>query len=145
MTSFTSPLVIPPKIEDLTIAYLTPYMGGVPLVTKLPKPPLLAGTIGGTLRVEAGGGSLANYTQWDMTVLLHAYHPDETAANDIANQAVSLMAVARGQTVNGFYIVTVEHAAAPYRHPDPDVILPRYFATATWRVAGMPWTPPPPP
>jgi hypothetical protein len=55
------------------------------------------------------------------------------------------MAVARGQTINGFYVVTVEDAAAPHRQTDPDVSLPRYFATATWRVAGQPWTPTPTP
>ena len=77
-----------------------------------------------------------------MTVLLHAYHPDESAANDIANEACSLMAVARGQTISGFYVVTVESVGTPQRQTDPEVILPRYFATATWRVAGQPWNPP---
>jgi hypothetical protein len=143
MTSFVGgPLLLPPKIEDLAISYLTPYMS-VPIVTKLPKPAALANTVTGILRVEAAPGTQANKFHWDMTVLLHGYHPDETQANDIANQACSLMAVARGQTIDGFYIVTVESVGTPQRQTDPDVILPRYFATATWRVAGMPWTPAP--
>ena len=52
MTSFVGgPLLLPPKIEDLTISYLTPYMT-VPIVTRLPKPAALANTVG---RHSAGG------------------------------------------------------------------------------------------
>jgi hypothetical protein len=56
-------------------------------------------------------------------------------------QAVSLMAAAIGVTVSGWYVVTVEGVSAPARQTDPEVIWPRYFATATWRVAAQPWTP----
>ena len=144
MTTFVGgPLLRPPPMEELAIAYLGPYLS-VPVVTKLPKPAALANTVDGILRVEAGGGTWANKFHWDMTILMHAYHPDEAQANSIADDACSLMAVARGQTINGFFVVTVEHVSAGARQSDPDVNLPRYFATATWRVAGQPWTPPGP-
>lgn len=139
------PLLIAPKIEVLVISYLTPYLTPTPVATRMPQPDKQADTINGLLRVEAAGGVKVNYWHYDMTVLLHAYHPDEDAANGIANQAVSLMSVARGQTINNFYIVTVENADVPKRQTDPDVILPRYLSTVTWRVAGQPWTAPAPP
>jgi hypothetical protein len=144
MTSFVptgGPLLLPPAIEDITITYLRPLLAPIPVGTRLPQPDQSADTINGFLRVESGGGTQANKTQWDLTVLLHGYSPDETTANDIANRAVSLMAVGRGQTLDGFYVVTVENAGVPARQTDPDVNLPRYFALVTWRMTGMPWTP----
>lgn len=145
MTTFAGgPLLLPPKMEVITRTYLTPLLGW-PVVTKVPKPDPTAATIGGLLRVEAAGGTRVppwNF-QFDMTVLLHGYSPDEDEANDIANKACALMAVGRGQTINGFYIITVEDVGMPHRQTDPDVNLPRYMGTATWRVAGQPWTPTP--
>lgn len=136
------PLLLPPSIEELVIAYLKPWMA-VPVVTRVPKPNASDATIGGLLRVEAAGGTTPNLVQFDMTVLLHGYSPDEDEADLIARKACSLMNVGRGQTINGFYVVTVEGVGWPHRYTDPDVNLPRYMGTATWRVAGQPWTPTP--
>jgi hypothetical protein len=142
VTSFVGdPPLLPPSIELLTVAWLAPFLAPVPVSTRMPKPGALQDTVTGLLRVEAGGGHQANKTQFNVTAHLSAYHPDEDQADLLARQACDLMRIARGQTINGYYVVTVEDVDMPYRQTDPDVILPRYFATATWRVTGVPWTP----
>jgi hypothetical protein len=107
----------------------------------LPEPADDADTTTGVLRVEAGGGSRPNRFQWDLQCLLHGYSPDEDEANDIADRALALMNAARGQKINGFTVVGVMSASPAQRRTDPDVILPRYLSSVTWRVAGQPWTP----
>ena len=144
MTLFVDPVLLPPKIEVLARAYLLPLMG-VPIVTRVDNPSALTDSTADVLRVEAGGGTKPNRFQYDMTCLLHGYSPDEDQANDIADKAVALMSAARGQTVSdgtsNWYVVGVMDAGVAQRRTDPDVILPRYFATVTWRMAGQPWTP----
>lgn len=135
------PIVLPPLIEDIAIAYMLPLMSSVPIVTRLPNPADAADTVNGVLRVEAGGGYKHDRFQYDMQLLLHGYSPDETQANLIANQAVALMSGARGQTINGWFVTGVMNVVTAHRLTDPDVNLPRYRAMVTWRVAGQQWNP----
>ena len=139
------PILLPPKIEVLARAFLLTPMSPTPIMTRLPNPDSSADTVNGALRVEAGGGTKANRFQYDMQCLLHGYSPDEDQANDIADKAVGLMSAARGQTVNdgttNWYVVSIPAVGVAQRRTDPDVILPRYLATVTWRMAGQPWTP----
>lgn len=135
------PVLLPPRIEDLAILYLAPFLDPVPVATRLPNPDDDADTVNGFLRVEAGGGAAPDMFQYDMTCLLHGYSPDESQANDIANLATALMGAADGNTVGGFYITATPNVSVPQRRTDPDVILPRYLAMVTWRVAGQPWNP----
>ena len=44
-------------------------------------------------------------------------------------------------TVSNWYVVGVMNTVVAHRLTDPDVILPRYRAMVTWRVAGQPWNP----
>jgi hypothetical protein len=53
-----------------------------------------------------------------------------------------LMGAARGQTINGWYVVGVMTVIPPTRLTDPNVNLPRFRSAVTWRVAGQLWTPP---
>ena len=135
------PILLPPDIESLAIAYLAPGLAPSPVVTKLPGPAALADTTGAILRVEYGGGFKPNQFQYDVQCILHGYSPDEIQASLIASRAVALMSAARGKSVNGWYVVGVPNVVAPMRLSDPDVILPRYRAMVTWRVAGQPWNP----
>lgn len=141
--TFTSvdPVVLPPDIEALTIDFLSPVLSPTPVATRLPSPSADADTVNGFLRVEDGGGSKPNRFQWDTQLILHGYSPDENQASLIARRAVALMSAARGQTIDGWYVVGVMGVVATHRLSDPDVILPRYRATVTWRVAGQPWNP----
>jgi hypothetical protein len=93
------------------------------------------------VRVEYGGGTKPNRFQWDVQAILSGYSPNEIQASLLASQAVALMSAARGQTVAGWYVVGVMGVVAPHRLTDPDVILPRYRAAVTWRVAGQQWNP----
>lgn len=145
------PVLLPPKIEVLAISYLAGTLAPTLVVTKLPEPiadaePITqTGSPAGILRVEAAGGFKSNRFQYDMQCLLHGYSSDEDTANYIANQAIALMSAGRGQTVSdtisNWYVVGVMNTVVAHRLTDPDVILPRYRAMVTWRVAGQPWNP----
>jgi hypothetical protein len=135
------PIVLPPDIEALALDFLGPNLSPTPVATRLPSPTNDADTVNGFLRVEYGGGSKPNRFQYDVQCILHGYSPNEIQASLAASQAVALMSAARGQTVNGWYVVGVSGVVAPHRLTDPDVILPRYRASVTWRVAGQQWNP----
>lgn len=139
------PVLLPPDIEILGINYLNAGLSPTPIATRMPTPDVTADTVNGFLRLEYGGGSRPNRFQWDVQCILHGYSPNEIQASLIARQAVALMAAARGQSVsdgtNNWYVVGVMGVVAPHRLTDPDVILPRYRASVTWRVAGQQWNP----
>ena len=136
---FVDPAVIPADIEWLAIYFLTPYMGSTPIGTKLPNPPFNADTIpNGFLRVEFGGGSKANVTEWNLTTILHGYSPNEIEASQICRTATAWMAAARGQSISGWSVTGVPNCVAPHRLSDPNVIgLVRYRSMVTWRVPGQ--------
>lgn len=135
------PILLPPDIEALAFDFLAPNLSPTPVATRLPTPDVDADTVNGFLRLEYGGGSKPNRFQYDVQCILHGYSPDETQASLVAARAVALMAAGRGQTISGWYVVGVMGVVAPHRLTDPDVILPRYRASVTWRVAGQPWNP----
>src|SRR5574338_24166 len=99
------PILLPPEIEELAVAYLTDALDPYPVATKLPEQFTDSDVEAGMLRVEAGGGTRPNRFQFDVTCLLHGYSRDENVANELANKAVALMAAGRGQTVGGWYVV----------------------------------------
>lgn len=145
MTLFVDPVVLPPDLETLGINYLSPTLSPTPVATRLPSPTQDADTVNGFVRLELGGGSKPNRFQYDMQLIGHAYSPNEITADHIANQAVALLSAARGQTISdgttNWYVVGVMGVVAPHRLTDPDVILPRYRFSVTWRVAGQQWNP----
>ena len=135
------PIVLPPDIEALAVSFLSPVLSPTPVTTRLPSPSTDADTVNGMVRVEYGGGTKPNRFQWDLQCIMSGYSPNEIQASLLASQAVAVMSAARGQTVNGWYVVGVMGVVAPHRLTDPDVILPRYRASVTWRVAGQQWNP----
>src|SRR5271156_3408222 len=80
---FVDPVLEPGDIEWMGMYYLAQYMGTVPIATRLPNPANDADTINGFLRLEAGGGSCPNAFEYDMTLLLHGYSPNEVQASQI--------------------------------------------------------------
>lgn len=144
-TQWVDPVVFSPNIETLAINFLSQYLTPTPVATRLPTPSSDADTINGFLRVESGGGSKPNRFQYDIQCIMHGYSPDEIQAEGTADKAVGFMSAARGQTVsdgtNDWFVVGVMGVVVPLRLTDPDVILPRYRASVTWRVAGQQWNP----
>lgn len=134
---FVDPAMESADIEWLTIYYLTPLMGAVTIATRLPNPGLQADTINGFLRIEAAGGTKANFTEYNLAVILHAYAPDEIVASHIGRTATAWMASARGQTVAGWGVTEVSNVVASHKLGDPNVAgLTRYRSMVTWRVPG---------
>lgn len=138
---FVDPVLLPPDIESLARAYLLNDLAPTPIATRLPSPSKDADTVNGFLRLEYGGGSKPNRFHYDVQCIMHAYNPNEIQAKLLAAQAVALMGAGRGQTVNGWYVVGVMGVVAPHRLTDPDVNLPRFRSSVTWRVAGQQWNP----
>lgn len=142
---FVDPVVLPPDLETLVINYLETALTPTPVATRLPSPTADSDTVNGFLRVEYGGGGKPNRFQWDVQAIIHGYSPDEIQASQIARQAIALLSSARGQTISDgsldWFVVGVMGVVAPHRLSDPDVILPRYRASVTWRVAGQQWNP----
>jgi hypothetical protein len=92
------------------------------------------------VRVEAGGGPKINLTQYNQTLLLHTYVPDEFEVQGakIAQDVTAYVSAVGGQTIYGYQIVCVPRSTAPQRRTDPRVNLLRYMSTVTWTVAGQP-------
>ena len=77
------PVVQPGDIETLALYYLQPVLSPTPCATRLPQPNAHDDTVSGFLRVEAAGGGKANYLEYDLNVILHAYSPVEMQAANI--------------------------------------------------------------
>ena len=139
---FIYPVVTPGDIEYLVTFFLTPYLSPTPVATRLPDDSDPGDTVNGFLRVEAGGGAKKNYTEYNQTVLLHTYVPDEFEVQgaEIANSAISYMGAATGLTVAGWYITDVPHMSTVQRRTDPNINLLRYMSWVTWTVVGQPPT-----
>lgn len=135
---FVDPAMEPADIEWLSIYYLTPLMDpAVPIATRLPNPAPGADTINGFLRIEAAGGTKANFVEYNLAVILHAYAPDEIVASQIGRTATAWMASARGQSVAGWSVTDVCNVVASHKLGDPNVAgLTRYRSMVTWRVPG---------
>ena len=132
------PVIQPGDIETLALYYLQPVLSPTPCATRLPQPNNQSDTINGFLRVEAAGGGKANYLEYDLNLILHAYSPVEMQAANIAQTAMAFMTAARGQTVAGWFVGLVKNTVMPHRLTDPNINLVRYRAAVTWRVAGQP-------
>lgn len=137
---FIYPVVVPADIEWLALYFLTPLMAPTPVATRLPVDTQDSDTQHGFLRVEAGGGTKVNLTEYNQTILLHAYVPPEyePLGAEIANKAIAYMGAAAGLSVSGRYVSHVPHVSAVQRRTDPNVNLLRYMAFVTWRVLGKP-------
>lgn len=139
----TAPFVIPPlkpaDIEDLAPFYFTPIVAPTPVDTRLPVPSNDADTVSGFLRIEAAPSTRFGLAAWDLSFIMHAYSPSESEAADISNKAMAYATAAGGQTVMGWYIITVVSVVGGSRLSDPNVPLPRYRSAVTWRVAGRPY------
>ena len=130
------PVVIPPDIESTVVYYAAPLVAPTPVATRIPGPANQADTINDFLRVESGGGNRANYLEWDLAFILHAYSPVEMNASTLAAKITAYCAAARGLTINGAYVSRVVNVVAPHRLTDPNVNLIRYRSMVTWRMPG---------
>lgn len=136
------PVLLLPPIESMALAYYTPTVTPTPVATRLPSPEKTADTVNGFLRVESGGGFLGDDDlMWDISVILHAYSPDEVEAESICGRATSYGAAAQGEHVvvgsDQWYVTSARAALLPTREEDPELpMLSRYRAMVTWRVPG---------
>jgi len=135
---FIDPVIEPPDIEFLGIYFLIPHMGSTPIATRMPNPQQQSDTINGFLRVEAGGGNAPNPFEYNLSLILHSYSPNELEASSICRTAYKWARAARGQTISGYYVSEVCNSVSPHRLGDPNVIgLTRYRAMVTWRIPGL--------
>lgn len=139
-SGFIYPVVTPADIEWMALFFLTPLMAPTPVATRLPNETMDTDTVNGFLRVEAGGGVKANYTEYDQTILLHTYVPAEfePLGAELANKAIAYMSAAGGLNISGRYVTEVLHATTVQRRTDPNVNLVRYMSFVTWRILGQP-------
>lgn len=135
---FVDPAIKPVDIEWMAVYYLTPIMYPTPVGTRLPNPKSNEDTVNGFLRIERGGGAKVNLTEFDQTILLHAYSPNEPEAAEISDNAIAWMSAARGQKIAGRSVTGVPHVSDSQKLADPNVVaLTRYRSTVTWRVPGQ--------
>jgi hypothetical protein len=139
-------VVIPPDIEWLATAFLTPILNPTLVADRMPKPGSAqddSASVNGFMRVEAGDVTPMRGTwgaAYDCTFLMHAYADDEVQASTISRTAIANCAAATGLTVVGWYIVSVPTVIGGHRLSDPEVPtnLVRYRSAITWCVAGQP-------
>ena len=129
------PVSLPPDIEAVALAYLTPLLSAT-VATRLPNPSDQADTVNDFLRIEAAGGNRANYLQWDLAFIMHAYSPDEIRAAALAQKSLGYAAAARGITIGSTQVARVVNVVAAQRLTDPNVNLIRYRSMVTWRLPG---------
>lgn len=139
------PVVKPPDPEWLGTAYLTQYMGSVPIVTRDKSPTKTQVTYDSYIRVEAGDTHRVPSTYgaaWDTTFLFHSYSPVDEEAADNRDRAIALVCAATGLIIVGWYVVDVVNFVGGKRLTDPEVPanIVRYRGAVTWRVAGQPFT-----
>lgn len=138
MTSYVVPPLLPADVEDLVIYYYTPLLSPTVVDTRTPKPDDSADTINGFLTVESADVTRFGLAAWDLSFILHAYSPVESEASDISNRAMAYGTAVQGLTVMGWYVIGLVGASGSHKLPNPDVNLPRYRSSLTWRVAGRP-------
>ena len=137
--------IMAPPIEAIGVAYFTPLMAPVPVTTRLGKPDRRADTVVPWLRLEAAGGPLRpDELLYDLSIILHAYAPENLETQAEANLCRAIGLGARGLytftvTVGGVdYWVAHSTATTPVKQNDPLVNMPRYKAMLTWRIPGQP-------
>lgn len=138
MTSYVVPPLLPPDVQDLGIYYFTPLLTPTPVDSRLPKPDANEDTINGFVTIESADNSRVGLAQWDVSMILHAYSPEEAEAADISNKAMAYGTAVQGLTIMGWYIVGLINSIGSRQIPNPEVKLPRYRSALTWRVQGHP-------
>jgi hypothetical protein len=134
-----------PDPEWLSQAYLTAYMGMVPIKTRDTQPNMNQAAAPAFIRVEAGD------THWIAGIwgaayltsfVMHSYSPNEIEAAQNSQRAISMVSAATGLKVAGWYIVEVVSVIGGRRLSDPEVPanIVRYRSAVTWKVAGQPLT-----
>jgi len=139
-------VVMGPDIEWLPIFFLTPILAPTLVADRMPTPGTAdddSASENGFMRIEAGDSHPVASTYgaaYDCSFLMHAYHDDEVVASQISRTAVANVAAVTGQTISGWYIVSVLSVVGGRRLTDPEVPtnLVRYRSAVTWRVAGQP-------
>lgn len=139
------PTLLPPPVQGLAVAYLTPLMSPVPVATRLPVPSSTADTIAGFIRVETAGGAL----QWDdclfnvgLIIMSYANNSDESTAETNLTRAVALAGNTQGRyithpsTAESFYVTYSRITGLPVKSADPQTPLVRFRALVTWRIKG---------
>lgn len=136
----------PPPIESLAVAYLTPLVAPLRVLTRLPpnKPGSDTPTTNTFIRVESGSGATyADGIMFDCITILQSYAPydDEVIAEDNIGDALAWMSNAQGTTITDstgydWYVTFSGATSLPHRNTGPAVPLSCYRAAVMWRIPG---------
>jgi hypothetical protein len=117
-----------PDIEDLLATYLTGVLG-VPAGTK-------AASAASFVRVLRTGGPAPTRVTDSPQVTIEAYHPRESGAIALLEDARMELVNLPGVELDGFRIKSVDIIGGPANLPDPSSELARYTFTAVVQVRG---------
>jgi hypothetical protein len=132
------PPLLAPDIEDLGIYYFSPLLTPTVVDTRLPKLDNTRDVENGFVTIESVNVDRVDLASYELSFLMHAYHPTEAAAADLSRYIMAYGTAVQGLSVMGWYIMGLVNATGGRKLPNPDVDLPRYRSSLTWRVQGRP-------
>lgn len=145
--------LLPPPIETLAVAYLTPLLGGLRVLTRMPPQGKRQETQPADtfIRVQASTGTPKQENiMFNVQAILHSYAPynEEVTAERNIGLALAWMGNAQGTTItaDGFeWFISYSHISVTgQRMGDPDTPVSHYRGAAQWLLMGQPIAPPAP-
>ena len=143
--------LLPPPIETLTVAYLTPLLGGLRILTRMPPQNKKQDTPAADtyIRVASSTGHpMSDNILYNAQVILHSCAPynQEVTAEQNIGLALAWMGNAQGTTITtgdyNWFITYSEISSTGHRMADPETPLTHYRGAAQWRIMGQPIAPP---
>lgn len=142
--------LLPPPLETLSVAYLTPLLGGLRVLTRMPPQPKKQDTPPATfIRVQASTGyPVSENILYNVQTIIHSYAPynEEVTAEKNMGLALAWMGNAQGSTitVDGYdWFITYSMVSVTGRrindHMSP---IAHYQGATQWRIMGQPIAPP---
>ena len=138
----------PPPIETLAVAYLTPLVTPLRVLTRIPPNEPAAETIPANtyVTVQASSGNpMKNSILFNCQIVVETYAPfnDEIEAESNIGTALAWLGNAQGNTITvgageDWYVTYSQMSALPHRLTLPDNPTTKYLGAVMWRVAGKP-------
>lgn len=143
--------LLPPPIETLAVAYLTPLLGGLRVLTRMPPQNKKQETPAADtfIRVEASTGTpQQDNILFRVQSIIHSYAPynEEVKAEQNIGLALAWMGNAQGTTITidgyDWFITYSNISMTGHRMADPLTPIARYRGAAQWLIMGQPIAPP---